>query len=74
MLKNTIKKSKCPKNYVFTRDEVGKMARCSASYVDKIRNKKVALNTSLAKRVLAIDEIAFETKKTLQLEIENIVS
>jgi hypothetical protein len=74
MPKNTNKKTKRPKNYVFTRDEVGKMAKCSPSYVDKIRNNKVALNTSLAKRVLAIDEIAFKTKKTLKQEIDKIVN
>jgi len=74
MSKNTTKKSKRPKNYVFTRNEVSRLAKCSPSYVDKIRNSKVALNTPLAKRVMAIDEIAVETKNTLQKEIENIVN
>lgn len=58
---------------MFTAKEVSKLAGCSESYVKQIRAGQCDLDTDLAKRVLAIDEIADESKSLLIKEIEKTV-
>jgi len=58
---------------MLTAKEVAKLAGCSTSYVKQIRAGVCDLSTELAKRVLAIDEIADESKSLLIKEIEKTV-
>ena len=75
MVKDTNKKSRCPKkNYVFTENEVAELAGCSVSYVKQIRVGQCSVSSPLAQKVLAIDKIADESKSALKEEIERIVS
>ncbi len=87
MSENTKLKTRCPKkdttstkkdislskNYMFSETEVAKLANCSVSYVKKLRSGVVDTKSNLAQRVLAIDELANNSKSILIQEIERIV-
>ena len=74
MSKYKNKKSRCPKKYDLTAKEVSKLAGCSVSAVKQIRTGNYsAQDSSLAKRVLAIDEVANSSKSLLIKEIEKAV-
>lgn len=74
MSKDKNKKSRCPKNYQLTAAEVARIAGCSISSVKQIRvGTYIAMESSLAKRVLAIDKIAIQGKSLLIQEIERVV-
>lgn len=74
MIKDTTKKTRCPKKYALTESELANLAQCSVSYVKKIREGKCEINSALAKRVVAIDEIAETNKDLLISEIERIIN
>lgn len=74
MRKDKNKKSRCPKKYNMTAKEVSKLVGCSVSAVQQIRiGNYVAPESLLAQRVLAIDEVANQSKSLLIQEIEKVV-
>ena len=74
MIKDKNKKTRSPKNYRLTAQEVSEMAGVSVSYVKKIRAGLVNRDTALARQVLAIDLLANDGTNHLIKEIERIVT
>lgn len=73
MTKGKTKKSRCPKNYVFSAKEIAKMVGCSISAVKQIRQGVYKSKSGLIEQVEAIDQIADDSKSLLIEEIERIV-
>lgn len=74
MSKYTKQKTTCPKKFDLTAKEVASIAGCSVSTIKQIRAGNYPnLNTPLAKRVMALDSIANNSKSLLIKELEKVV-
>lgn len=69
--KDMSKKSRCPKNYALSEQQVAEIIPCSTSLVKKVRSGDRSTKGYLAATVLAIDEIANNKREKL---IENLKS
>lgn len=70
------KKTKGRKNYVLEAEELAKYSRTSVSMVEKVRTAKkkgVEMRGRKALRILAVEQLAEESKSILIKELERIV-
>jgi hypothetical protein len=74
MAKDKNKKTRCPKKYRLTAQEVAEMVGCSVSYVKQLRVGAVNNASPLARQVLAVDLLAKDGGNALVKEIERIVT
>jgi len=77
MSKYKNKKSRSAKNkanHTLTAKEVAGIAGCSVSYVKQIRAGHVNAESALAKKVLAVDQLADGSKGLLVEEVKRILN
>ena len=76
MHEDTNKKTRCPKNNIFTAAEVATLAGVSESYVKKVRTNSpvIDLASERSMRIIEIDQIASDTKSLLFEEIKKAVN
>ncbi len=65
------KKTRCPKNYALSEQEVANIVPCSVSLVKQVRSDNSEPSGYLSKTIRAVDEIANDKREKL---IENLKS